>query len=166
MLTTLKKASYMGSGSLSSREFVADRNHRALSFRIGGAQDVMHERLELQVRSPREKDDSLAPQIHAWWRIFPDLAMPDRSPLRDGDYLIVAAATGRGSDMLRQVSAELPPFLYGMRARFKVVDGPAPGHISVDFLRLDNEAPPPCTNQSGDSAIIIRTRCPIWRSEA
>jgi len=142
MLTTRGEKSDPGSGSVTSPGFSIDREHRALSFRIGGTDDVAHERLELQVLSPRENDDTVLSRIHSWWHASPQIAMPDGAPLRDGAYVIVAAATGRGSEMLRQVSAEIPPFLDGLRARFKVVDGPAPGYISVDYLSLASEAPP------------------------
>src|SRR5262249_28734100 len=77
-----------------------------------------------------------------WWEHEPAVALPHPEPLHDGDYLIVAIATGSGSEALRQQVMEIPDFLLGLPARFRVLDSGS-GHINVDFIRFTDAAPFP-----------------------
>jgi microsomal dipeptidase-like Zn-dependent dipeptidase len=142
LLTSVtKSAGSVAAGSLASPVFILDAARQWLSWRIGGTLDVEHERVELLVRVSSDRDAELAALAQAWWRSFPDLRLPAGFRARDGEWLAVGAATGRNSNMLRQVAAEIPAPLRGMMARVRVVDGPT-GTISVDAIRLTESAPP------------------------
>jgi microsomal dipeptidase-like Zn-dependent dipeptidase len=140
--TFFKKSGAVG-GDLISPPFPIDQNRAFLSFRVSGSRDIEHERVELQILAPPSQDSDLIPRAHDWWQQFPSLKMPNGAVLRDGDYLTVGAASGHQSEMLYQVAAEIPQFLRGRQARFKIVDGAAPGHITVDYLRITSDPPPP-----------------------
>jgi hypothetical protein len=67
--------------------------------------------------------------------------LPDGSPLRDGDYLVVFATTGHNSEVLRQEVVEIPKFLRTKPARIRVFDDSESGHVNVDYIRFTRAAP-------------------------
>jgi len=148
LLTSILKPSGTSSSSATSPEFTLDRRYRFLSFRIGGTEDAAHERLELQVRVPNGSEAELLRQIREWWRSAPAVALPEAELRLYNDYVIAAAATGHGTEALRQDVIEIPDFLRGLRARVRVLDD-STGHINVDLIRFTDEPPPPL-------------RVPVW----
>jgi microsomal dipeptidase-like Zn-dependent dipeptidase len=141
-VTSIAKPFDSPTGSLTSPTFLLDPQDPFLSFRIGGTEDPAHERLEMQVRVAGA-DTALTRRIRDWaWRAS---AVPLHSDEAVGDdgYLTVYAATGHETNALRQEVVEIPEFLHGLEARFRVVDDSATGHINVDYIRFAATAPPP-----------------------
>lgn len=109
-------------GTLTSDDIELKPDQRIFSLLIGGANDSLHERVELQVRAQNEGSVTYE---------------------REGDYLIVKRFTGAGAERLHEDSAEIPFELRGRPARVKIIDdsaGPG-GHINVDDLRFTAELP-------------------------
>jgi len=132
LLTTIHKS---GEGTLTSREFLLRASEPYLSFRIGGTEDVARERLDLEVKVPAAEQESVGRQIREW-------RGAQSEPERDGEYLIAIAATGHGTNMLRQETVEIPEFLRGRPARFRVLDRSSAGHIDLDYIRFTASVPP------------------------
>ena len=132
LLTTIRKSA---EGALTSREFLLSPSEPYLSFRIGGTEDLAHQRLELEVKVPPAEQAAVARENREWRGTHGE-------PERDGDYLVAYAATGHGTNMLRQETVEIPQFLRGRPARFRVLDRSAAGHINVDYIRFTASSPP------------------------
>jgi len=105
------------------------------SLRIGGTNDPIGERVELQLRmSPAEQ------------AVFADRTGP---LARDGDFVAIRCFTGAGYEQLRQESFRIPDFLLPREARIKVIDASSSGHINLDYLQFTS-APPP------------QVKTPVW----
>ena len=141
LLTSLGKSAGASEGTLTSHDFLLDASQPYLSFRIGGTEDLAHQRLELEVKVAVTGEESLERQIREW--------RTQNQPVRDGDYLVAVAATGHNSNTLRQETIEIPSFLRGRYARLRVVDRSPAGHINVDYIRFTDSPPPPL-------------RTPVW----
>jgi microsomal dipeptidase-like Zn-dependent dipeptidase len=68
---------------------------------------------------------------------------------RDGAWETAYRATGSGGEQLRQEVVEIPAQERGLRARVRIFDDSAKGHINMDYIRFTPERPP-------DS------RLPVW----
>lgn len=135
LITTIAQPLDTPVGSLTSSEFLLDRALQFLSFRIGGTEDLVRERLELEVRIPERLDSDRVRQIREWSGPFASTA--------DGVYSVVYAAIGHNSESLRQEVVEIPEFLRGLPARIRILDTSSTGHINVDYIQFTSSAPPP-----------------------
>ena len=145
-------------GTLTSAEFPLDANHRFISFEIGGGNDLATERVELQVRGNSATDiadlERLAAQLRAL-AAGPGGAITGSGNAFggvDGKFVIVLAATGRRSEVMRQVVFEVPAAIFGRAGRsgrIRVVDSSsnAWGHINVDDFRFAAASPAPRTSR-------------------
>jgi len=122
-------------GTLISPEFPLSRATPYLSFRLGGTADIQNERFELQVRVPAAGADALEQRIRDWSHANP--------PAPNGGYIAAVIATGNGQDALRQEIVAIPPFLWGLTARVRLVDSSPRGHIVADYIRFTVAAPEP-----------------------
>ena len=137
-------------GELASADFTLSRATPYLSFRIGGSEDIAHERLELQILATSPLDgQELERQIRAWTETQPLLKKPIEVAIHAGKYVVAIEVTGKNDpdgvaiDLLEQKSFPLPDFLLGRTARVKIIDNSKSAHIGVDFIRFTADAPSP-----------------------
>jgi len=135
LITTLSQPLDTPTGSLTSPEFSFNAETPFFSFRIGGTQDLVHERLELEVRIPVDLGPERIAQIRDWSKRFDEIP-------RDATYWVVYAATGHNSEALRQEVLEIPDFLRGLPARIRLLDTSERGHINIDYIQFTSNPPP------------------------
>jgi microsomal dipeptidase-like Zn-dependent dipeptidase len=119
--THLVRSTDAGQGTLTSDDLTLDASRRYFSVLVGGARDLQHERIELQVRTSNQS-----------------IGIG-----RDGDYAVVAHFTGLNVDRLHQETALIPENLRGQPTRIKIVDGSSqPGeHILADGMQFTSDEP-------------------------
>jgi microsomal dipeptidase-like Zn-dependent dipeptidase len=116
-------------GTLLSPAYALPASPLYFSLRIGGTNDPIGERVELQLRM------SSAEQA-----VFADRTGP---LTRDGDFVVIKSFTGAGYEQLRQESFHIPDFLLPRDARMKVIDASSSGHINLDYLQFTATPPTP-----------------------
>jgi len=132
-------------GTLKSNEFTLDGENSFLSFLIAGSADLDHERLELQILPNSRADAEDLKRKILLWIASQNLARFPR--MHDEDYLVALAVTaemggsGESLDLLQQKGFQLPQFLFGRAARFKIIDDSSSAHIGLDFLQLTATPP-------------------------
>ena len=140
-------------GTLTSGDFPLDADHRFISFEVGGGSDLGSERVELQVRGDTAADTADVVRIVSRLRANPGTLGAGGAVVFggvDGTYAIALAATGRRSEVMRQVDFEVPPEILaraGRTGRIRIVDNSSNtwGHINVDDFRFGAAVPAPRT---------------------
>jgi microsomal dipeptidase-like Zn-dependent dipeptidase len=135
-------------GTFTSREFVIDGNYPWFSFLIGGGQDIANLRVELLVKATATNAEKFAS------RSYPLVSIPER-----GDFLMVFAETGTGSEIMQRVVFNvISAQLVGERGCVRIVDTTSTNHISVDDVRFSYECPEltPLLEGGGDPS------APVW----
>lgn len=130
-----------GTGRLTSPCFVLRSSKPYFSFLIGGARDVEHERLELEVQGSQAESREIVEKIDQWSESLGVPKLPSILGQADDGYYVIFASTGLGSDSLRQVTVRLPNFALERPARVRIVDNAISEHISVDYIRFTSAMP-------------------------
>lgn len=141
LVSTVRASDDSRIGTLTSPTFTIAAGRPVFSFLIGGSDDIASERLELQVLAPEQGRPEFAAAIERWAAESTPRPLPEGAPRTDGEYYVLAAATGGGSPRLRQVWFRLPPFVEGRTARIRIIDTSPSADISVDFVRFTAERP-------------------------
>jgi microsomal dipeptidase-like Zn-dependent dipeptidase len=112
IFTLESKGGDEATGSLISDSFTLTIAQRFFSVLIGGTNDSLRERVELQVL----------------------VEAPD-------DYRVLFSATGHNSEFLRREAFEIPTIAAGRKLRIKISDDSPDGHIDVDDIRFTSQRP-------------------------